>query len=160
MSVASSERVIQPYGDCAPTFQYRRDHWPSPVAEVSVKVVYAVFEDGTAVGDESRIAGAFRYRAGDARVLRRVSDALSGIAGGDSGRAALERALTVLGFPDEGTTGDTHATMARRNVSMALERIAAGRMTASEAEAFLRHLQEDATIRALAAAKHAVRRSR
>lgn len=158
MTRAARQRVVRAHGRSEPTFLYPPGYWPSPVVDVGVKLDFAIFENGTAAGSESGIAEVFEQRAADARVLRRMRDALGQVGDTVSGRPALERASSLLEFPDAGTAADTYARVARRNVAMMLERVRSGRMTASEADSFRRNLLNDTAARAEAAVKHAVRR--
>ncbi len=150
--------IVPPYGEHSATQHFGPTDKPAPGTPASVVVDFVIFEDGTAVGNESSIARVFQRRASDARVYSRVSEALRQAGEGASGQAALDRAQSLLRFLGEDLSGDARADNTRHSVSTALERIKTGHMKTSEADGILRSLLDNATADAQAAAKHAVRR--
>jgi hypothetical protein len=150
--------AVPAYGEATATLRFPREAWRSQVVDVEVKLLWVIFENGTAMGEESGIAEMFAVRADMARAYAQIKDALLRAAGAGAGLAALTRAGEELDFPTERGASYvlTHGT--RLNISRALDRARAGQASGAELDRVFRDVLTDATRRAEAAARHAVRR--
>ena len=91
------------------------------VADVQTTGAYAVFADGTAVGEEAGIKDVFHQRALEAEALAVVAAALrAGFAKG-SGRAGLHAALQELNSTDQTDFDNMSKRVMRKNLQRVLD---------------------------------------